>query len=151
MATGSETLPGISPARSGRLDCVESLKLPVLIPVIRQVQFVRQVQFAAVVKPVRTMLCTWGRGRPWGLVWCSKEATTQCCGFIDENRVRPVPCMNSVPRADPRMDRGTVNLRLPGRRRGPRPAADTPKNSIIFPSFKQTPESAQQSSHESGQ
>ncbi len=37
-----------------RLDCVESLKLLVI----------RQVQFAAVVKLVRTMLCTWGRGRP---------------------------------------------------------------------------------------
>ncbi len=23
----------------------------------------------------------WGRGRPWGLVWCSKEATTQCWGL----------------------------------------------------------------------
>ena len=72
-----------------RLDCVESLKLPVLIPVIRQVQF------AAVVKLVRTMLCTWGRGRPWGLVWCSKEAMTQCWGLTGANRVRPVPCMNS--------------------------------------------------------
>jgi hypothetical protein len=72
-----------------RLDCVESLKLPVLIPVIRQVQF------AAVVKLVRTMLWTWGRGRPWGLVWCSKEAMTQCWGLTGANRVRPVPCMNS--------------------------------------------------------
>src|SRR5216683_7118369 len=72
-----------------RLDCVESLKLPVLIPVIRQVQF------AAVVKLVRTMLWTWGRGRPRGLVWCSKEATTQCWGLTGANRDRPVPCMNS--------------------------------------------------------
>ena len=54
-----------------------------------------QVQFAAVVKLVRTMLWTWGRGRPWGLVWCSKEAMTQCWGLTGANRVRPVPCMNS--------------------------------------------------------
>jgi hypothetical protein len=55
----------------------------------------RQVQLAPVVELVRTMLWTWGRGRPWGLVWCSKEAMTQCWGLTGENRVRPVPCMNS--------------------------------------------------------
>ena len=48
-----------------------------------------------VVKLGRTMLWTWGRGRPWGLVWCSKEAMTQCWGLTGENRVRPVLCMNS--------------------------------------------------------
>jgi hypothetical protein len=33
---------------------------------------------APVVKLVMTMLCMWGRGRPCGLVWCSKEATIHC-------------------------------------------------------------------------
>ncbi len=47
------------------------------------------------VRAVMTMLWMWGRGRPWGLVWCSKEAMTQCWGLADANRVRPVPCMNS--------------------------------------------------------
>ena len=51
--------------------------------------------FAAVVKLGMAMLWMWGRGRPWGLVWCSKEATTQCWGLTGANRVRPVPCMNS--------------------------------------------------------
>ena len=51
--------------------------------------------YGPVVRPPITMLCTWGRGRPWGLVWCSKEATTQRWGLTGENRVRPVPCMNS--------------------------------------------------------
>ena len=54
----------------------------------------RQVQLAPVVELVRTMLWTWGRGRPWGLVWCSKEAMTQCWGLTVQNRVRPVPCMH---------------------------------------------------------
>ena len=51
--------------------------------------------FAPVVKLVRTRLWIWGRGRPWGLVWCSKEATTQRWGLTSANRVRPVFCMNS--------------------------------------------------------
>jgi len=46
------------------------------------------------VKLVMTMLWMWGRRRPCGLVWCSKEATTQCWGLTDEKRVRPVPCKN---------------------------------------------------------
>ena len=48
-----------------------------------------------VVKLVMTMLWMWGRRRPCGLVWCSKEATTQCWGLTGENRVRPVPWTNS--------------------------------------------------------
>jgi hypothetical protein len=51
--------------------------------------------YTPVVRRPITMLCTWGRGRPWGLVWCSKEAITQCWGLTGENRVRPVPCMSS--------------------------------------------------------
>ena len=51
--------------------------------------------FVPVVRLVRTRLWIWGRGRPWGLVWCSKEATTQRWGLTSANRVRPVFCMNS--------------------------------------------------------
>ena len=44
----------------------------------------RQDQLAAVVKLVITMLWMWGRSRPCGLVWCSKEATIHCWGLAGE-------------------------------------------------------------------
>jgi hypothetical protein len=56
---------------------------------------IRQRAGDALVKFVTAMLWMCGRGRPWGLVWCSKEATTHCWGLTGENRVKPVPCMNS--------------------------------------------------------
>ena len=37
------------------------------------------------VKLVMTMLWMCGRGRPWGLVWCSKEAASHRCGLAGEN------------------------------------------------------------------
>jgi hypothetical protein len=68
-------------------------------PELHDVRFARldraTENYTPVVKLVTAMLWMWGRGRPWGLVWCSKEATTQCWGLTGANRVRPVPCMNS--------------------------------------------------------
>ena len=51
--------------------------------------------YAPLVKATTTMLWMWGRGRPCGPQWCSKEAASHRCGLTAENLLRPVSCKNS--------------------------------------------------------